>query len=66
MYVYIIGYFNIYNQQKPKESFGQKVQNVSQTLGAIKGMSAACEKFSTPVTGGNVSFYNQSVINEKE
>jgi phosphoribosylformylglycinamidine synthase len=23
-------------------------------------MSAACNKFSTPVTGGNVSFYNQS------
>lgn len=30
-------------------------------VGAIKGMSAACEKFKTPVTGGNVSFYNQSV-----
>ncbi|MEM6265242.1 MAG: phosphoribosylformylglycinamidine synthase subunit PurL [Bacteroidota bacterium] len=27
---------------------------------AIKGMKAACEKFQTPVTGGNVSFYNQS------
>ena len=31
-----------------------------QFVGAIKGMKAACEKFSTPVTGGNVSFYNQS------
>ena len=31
-----------------------------QFVGAIKGMSKACEKFSTPVTGGNVSFYNQS------
>ena len=30
-----------------------------QFVGAIKGMSAACIKFSTPVTGGNVSFYNQ-------
>lgn len=30
-----------------------------QFVGAIKGMSAACEKFKTPVTGGNVSFYNQ-------
>ncbi len=30
-----------------------------QFVGAIKGMSAACEKFGTPVTGGNVSFYNQ-------
>ncbi len=27
---------------------------------AILGMKAACEKFETPVTGGNVSFYNQS------
>ena len=27
---------------------------------ALKGMSAACIKFDTPVTGGNVSFYNQS------
>ncbi|HOQ80535.1 MAG TPA: phosphoribosylformylglycinamidine synthase subunit PurL [Candidatus Cloacimonadota bacterium] len=27
---------------------------------AIKGMSDACIKFETPVTGGNVSFYNQS------
>lgn len=26
---------------------------------AIMGMKAACEKFKTPVTGGNVSFYNQ-------
>ena len=26
---------------------------------AIKGMGAACRKFNTPVTGGNVSFYNQ-------
>lgn len=31
-----------------------------QFVGAIKGMSAACKKFETPVTGGNVSFYNQS------
>ena len=27
---------------------------------AIKGMKAACEKFQTPVTGGNVSFYNEN------
>jgi len=33
-----------------------------QFVGAIKGMSTACLKFATPVTGGNVSFYNQSVI----
>ncbi|HAW19221.1 MAG TPA: phosphoribosylformylglycinamidine synthase subunit PurL [Flavobacteriales bacterium] len=33
-----------------------------QFVGAIKGMSAACLKFKTPVTGGNVSFYNQSTI----
>ena len=37
-----------------------------QFVGAIKGMSKACEKFSTPVTGGNVSFYNQSIVNGKE
>ena len=35
-------------------------------VGAIKGMSAACLKFETPVTGGNVSFYNQSVMDGKE
>jgi phosphoribosylformylglycinamidine synthase len=29
-------------------------------VNAIKGMSAACTKLDTPVTGGNVSFYNQS------
>jgi phosphoribosylformylglycinamidine synthase subunit PurL len=37
-----------------------------QFVGAIKGMSAACLKFQTPVTGGNVSFYNQSNIQGKE
>jgi phosphoribosylformylglycinamidine synthase II len=31
-----------------------------QFVHAIKGMGKACEKFRTPVTGGNVSFYNQS------
>ena len=31
-----------------------------QFVSAIKGMSEACTKFQTPVTGGNVSFYNQS------
>jgi phosphoribosylformylglycinamidine synthase II len=33
-----------------------------QFVGAIKGMSEACLAFKTPVTGGNVSFYNQSTI----
>ncbi len=33
-----------------------------QFSGAIKGMGKACRKFETPVTGGNVSFYNQTVI----
>ena len=37
-----------------------------QFVGAIKGMSKACDKFSAPVTGGNVSFYNQSAIDGKE
>ena len=31
---------------------------------AIKGMGEACEKFNTPVTGGNVSFYNQTVTKD--
>lgn len=31
-----------------------------QFVHAIKGMGEACRKFDTPVTGGNVSFYNQS------
>ncbi len=31
-----------------------------QFVGAIKGMGKACSKLETPVTGGNVSFYNQS------
>ena len=37
-----------------------------QFVGAIKGMSKACMQYSTPVTGGNVSFYNQSVIDGNE
>jgi phosphoribosylformylglycinamidine synthase II len=35
-----------------------------QFVGAIKGMGKACEKFGTPVTGGNVSFYNQTVLKD--
>ena len=31
-----------------------------QFVGTIQGMKEACNKFGTPVTGGNVSFYNQS------
>lgn len=37
-----------------------------QFVGAIKGMSKACLKLETPVTGGNVSFYNQTVIDGVE
>jgi phosphoribosylformylglycinamidine synthase subunit PurL len=36
-----------------------------QFVGAIKGMSKSCSKFETPVTGGNVSFYNQVTIDGK-
>ncbi len=36
-----------------------------QFVGAIKGMATACKKFKTPVTGGNVSFYNQTNIKGK-
>ena len=31
-----------------------------QFVKAIEGMGEACKKFNTPVTGGNVSFYNQN------
>ena len=37
-----------------------------QFVGAIKGMKKSCEKFKTPVTGGNVSFYNQMVTDDGE
>jgi len=33
-----------------------------QFVHSIKGMSKACIEFETPVTGGNVSFYNQSTF----
>jgi phosphoribosylformylglycinamidine synthase subunit PurL len=36
-----------------------------QFVNAIQGMGEACRKFNTPVTGGNVSFYNQTTINGK-
>ncbi len=36
-----------------------------QFVQAIKGMGEACRKFDTPVTGGNVSFYNQSVFKDR-
>jgi phosphoribosylformylglycinamidine synthase len=32
---------------------------------AVQGMGDACRKFDTPVTGGNVSFYNQANIKGK-
>lgn len=36
-----------------------------QFVGSIKGMGKACIKFNTPVTGGNVSFYNQTVLKDR-
>ena len=36
-----------------------------QFVHALKGMGDACRKFDTPVTGGNVSFYNQTVLKDK-
>ena len=36
-----------------------------QFVNAIDGMGTACKKFDTPVTGGNVSFYNQTTIDRK-
>ncbi len=32
---------------------------------AVKGMGIACRFFDTPVTGGNVSFYNQTVLKDE-
>lgn len=37
-----------------------------QFVKAIAGMKKSCLKFSTPVTGGNVSFYNQSMQKGKD
>ena len=37
-----------------------------QFVGSIKGMAKSCKKFNTPVTGGNVSFYNQSSVDGVE
>ena len=36
-----------------------------QFVHAVKGMGEACRKFNTPVTGGNVSFYNQSMYKDR-
>lgn len=36
-----------------------------QFVHAVKGMGEACRRFNTPVTGGNVSFYNQSVYKDR-
>ncbi len=36
-----------------------------QFVKAVQGMGKACAKFNTPVTGGNVSFYNQTNIKGK-
>ena len=33
-----------------------------QFVNSIKGMKIACEALNTPVTGGNVSFYNQTLL----
>ncbi|MBF25301.1 MAG: phosphoribosylformylglycinamidine synthase II [Flavobacteriales bacterium] len=36
-----------------------------QFVNSILGMKLACEALNTPVTGGNVSFYNQTVLKDK-
>jgi len=36
-----------------------------QFVQAVTGMGEACRKFDTPVTGGNVSFYNQASLEGK-
>ncbi|MDR0790093.1 MAG: phosphoribosylformylglycinamidine synthase subunit PurL [Bacteroidales bacterium] len=40
-------------------------QTYWQFVKAVQGMGEACRRFNTPVTGGNVSFYNQASINGK-
>ncbi len=37
-----------------------KPENYWQFKEAVRGMGDACREFNTPVTGGNVSFYNES------
>lgn len=37
-----------------------------QFVKSIQGMTVACKRFDTPVTGGNVSFYNQASVGGKE
>ncbi|KAB1062130.1 phosphoribosylformylglycinamidine synthase subunit PurL [Salibacter halophilus] len=37
-----------------------------QFVKAVQGMGSACEALKTPVTGGNVSFYNQTVTKDGE
>ena len=49
---------NFGNPYNP-EAYWQFVQ-------AVKGMGDACRRFDTPVTGGNVSFYNQTTIDGGE
>ncbi len=36
-----------------------------QFVRAVQGMGEACRKFNTPVTGGNVSFYNQTQLGDR-
>ena len=38
----------------------QKPENFLQLREAVEGMAEACRAFNTPVTGGNVSLYNES------
>jgi phosphoribosylformylglycinamidine synthase II len=50
-----IGVTNCMNFGNP-----EKPEIMGQFVGVIEGMSAACEAFGIPVTGGNVSFYNET------
>ena len=34
---------------------------MAQLVEAIEGMAEACEFFETPITGGNVSLYNETL-----
>ena len=39
----------------------ERPQIMAQLIEAIEGMSEACRLFETPITGGNVSLYNETL-----
>ena len=39
----------------------ERPEIMAQIVESIEGMSEACEFFETPITGGNVSLYNETL-----